>query len=562
MKQIAIILTGIFISLQLYAVDIVNGTSPTKDVTTMFNEPVDQYLDSVDFKDLDSSVLFLQLGMPGSATPNSFQIGTGTQLNNSLYLAGDFKYKDSGSNFTLSEELGSSSIILTDSYGLYSGHYDEIISTNISQGGLYLGTNLLAGLNIGALKLGITGKVFYDDNAIIGTMFDTGFGLASQNNIVKTSYTNDGIKTFEDSVIYSADGYDKAGTSLKYGIGAGTSLNLGRSILDIKLNVNIDNVDNSTSTGETTFTTLFDTELPTYNGVEGATDYSRTINNQIYSYNNIIGTLSVNSLYYIASNKFILEPGLDYTPNFKLYQDGGYSISSENNTYSAEHYNNVYIKTTNTDVTSNYKAEISESGHSISIPFAIKSNYDSKFNFGIKNILTYNINTANSTSQNTSSTTTAVDSTDPSFDNTNTTTEMNGQKSNVDTVSTNIFNMVNVAAQFYFTDKLRVNLGSTVTINPYSVIDTTNSSSGYDTTTTIVETNDVVTSEVITPNYTLPTGNNSKSSSVKSTTTTSASYQAGLTYFFNQFMTLDLEMQGSGDIFTSSTWSLFMTIKY
>lgn len=582
-------------SFSIHAGEIVGGTSPTKEVTSVFSEPIDQYLDTVDFNLLDSSVLFLQFDMPEKDVATAFELGTGKRFNENLYLGGNLSLNGIGSEQIVDETLLIGSSIYADSAENPTGRIDIIESNNSNTSEFAAMANILAGLKLGVFTIGINGN-FYMADTINGNDTKTGFintGITAIDSLTNseligddisisnldptkpTKYTRtydiDGNKLSEEGDVYSPDGY-KNNKVLSLGLNAGLQLKLSTFILDIKGGFYLDNYDKSLFAQYTNYKTNYDSELPTFSGIQGTYNYKDYMSEVVDISNLLIIFGSISTDYKISDN-FVLESGLTYAPSFNIYTDGGISQKFNSTVYTATVVG-AFVETATTANSYNKINDISDITHYLSIPLTVKSTFNNKFNFIINNTLGLYTNSIEDASSAVNVKTVTTHNTDSLINDTIVTTTSIFRDVTTKTDTTNLMNNTNIGAQFYLTNKIRINLGSTLNMTPYSSTtkSVTNSGDGK-----IIEmtTKDGITYESAAasvfndPNMDDGSGlteGNPEVETIIGLSSSQITYKAGFTYFFSTEMFLDLIMDGNagngGNIWDTTSWSLLMTIKY
>lgn len=582
MKKI-IIFTLLAISFNLVAFD-ATTSSPTKTITTTFTEAVDQYLDVIDFNLLDTSVLFLQFDAPtessSSSTPLSpFTIGMGNRYGENLYLGWNLSIENPGS-----DEVESSTLSTTlQSDGLTNqGRIDKLTTDSTTTKDSKYDFSLTTGLNIKSFTLGLNGFVSYDESAsgttthigavsmgtpttisTYNTLPTISISTSSTKAVVDNIYDNKGnlSETIVTNVNPASDGYIN-NINLKYGIVAGTQLKLSNFKLDIRAFLNMNVLDKSQKGENLNYVTNYENNFKDFMGIKNPSSVVKTNAEIIDIRNRLTTRISVSTMLPVLDN-FDFETGLIYSLESNIYTNGGITKSYTNVDYSANNTIDGIITTSKTTNQYDIKSEISDTTNLVILPLTFTSNFSDRFVIAIKNLLTYSLNTNTTTNSGSASETIVTSNSSSLVNDTKKVTTNNYYNDTTDVTTHKINNTIYAGAKFYLTDKVRINLGSTVVLNPFKLINTRPGKDGFATQTIVelIDGEEVTTNTKVDSNKT-PSKTNTDDSTLPSSV---IYYKAGMTYFLNENLQLDLQygMESvTGTIWTPGNWKLLLTAKF
>lgn len=576
MKKAIISLIVFSLAFPVLAID-ADANSPTKNVTTVFSEPVDQYTDVIDFNLLDTSVLFLQFDSPDNNGTNPFVLGVGHSINDFLYLGGNISIQDPGHDESNSSNL---STALSGTSVVDKSRTDTLETLNsIAEDGAYK-AELTAGLHFSAFTLGINGFVNYDEGKTTGPVTISGtahpaalstlptVSISSISTTTKKTEKYDSEGNLDETIIPStnpeSEGYVNNGTEMFYGLKLGTQLKLADFALDVRLSADMKNTDNSAKATNKYYTTNYESKFSDYLNVKNATSVNKTTAEKI-NINNQLSIFGGVSTVFKALTNFDLESGIFYDIEMDNYNDGGIKTTYTDIDYDASNVSEfVLTKTTTTETT--IKQDISRTKHQVMLPITFTSNFSDRFVIGIKNNLYYSQETTETTNSYSSVQTYDETTTDAAVADIQQVTTRNYLGSKNTTTTTTISDFINAGAKFYLTDKVRINLGSQIILQPITYVqsDPDNSGKGTETVQKLINGQLVETST-----NTDVSATDGTNTSTNTAATTSISYSAGLTYFLNDNLIIDLmyEVPGGideadGNIWSVSNWSLLLTAKY
>ncbi|MBN2617828.1 MAG: hypothetical protein JXR64_05885 [Spirochaetales bacterium] len=575
MKKL-IILMLLAACFNLYAVNL-TGSSPTQKVTGTGDEPLDIYLSTTRFSELDSSVLFLQFDMPAAYTTSPFQAGIGHFLTDNIYIGARLSLSNLGPDETKTETLNSDSAVLTDSSGAYTGYNDTTDSQFYNIDNSSISGVLMGGIKLSALNIGFNASVSSTNSTENGKTSAT-LGAVSADSIsslsftgpsmntskTKTIFDNQGNKTYEEITDYSNDGYKKNETT-GYIANAGAKMSIASFVFNGEFNFSMTNYDYSDKSLYTQTKTNFTSVLPVYEGITGLYSYNKTDADKKNIYSQLMLGGKVTTVYPI-NEKLSIESGLGFRNTDKTYTDGGITDTYNDTLYTVaiDTTNSEFYTTTTTTKAFSSKDEKTYNKKEFTIPVNLKSKLSDRIEVNFYNDSTFLIENTTSNKSGTYTEQVATVTSDDLADDTTTLKTVTFRDASTEGQTIEFTNMSYVGAKFFFTDKLRFNLGSTIYMQPYKLTSSNQYNNGLGTETNTTTVNGVTsdsstTSIVVDPN----SGTNPQSSSVQDASDTYVMYNAGFTYFFSEDMKLDLYMDGNGgNLFDTAEWGLLLTLKY
>lgn len=558
--------------------------SPTSRATEgRFSGDKDNYLDLTGWSDLTSNVLFLQFGGPGNASSSKFQIGTGYWLDEAMYLGGFLETALPRTNMDNSNEVANSDLNLDPSGELIS--IEESIQKSIEENRLHeTNFTVLLGMQMGDMSLGVKNVFEQRTNSSNGTFAPTAnwgtgtglYGVAVLNSnplsIGTGGQTNDrttvtnaaGEVTYESVTAYDQDGLVND-SGIADTLGVGVRMPLGDMTLETMLNVGFTMYNMDRSAGLTVFERVAGNNLPDYNDLENVVSHTRTegrIDDSFSVLNPSLNTLISMPLSETAE----FETGVNYALDWYLSGASAYELSE--NEYSATS-DGIYVVTTTTESVWSKTSDRSGMAHTVGIPLGITVQPADTFRYSVGYTPSYTVTTFSELVNAEWSSTATTEHTD---DNVETvvveeTTTLKGIEQRV--LEMELSHNLEMGAQFYLTERVRVNTGTNVSMRPLNWTRETIATQGnseYRQTETVGD-NDPVVQNVDAP--TDLTQGNADSESVNTVVATpNVNYRLGFTYLFSEDMELDFRYYGGGatnantNIFNAGVWSVLMTIRY
>ena len=550
---------------------------------------------------IENTVLFLMFDMPTNAsTTGSFQAGAGTWLGG-LYLAGFLNVnhpgKD-GQNGGDAETIDVDTDVLLDGNAQIVGRVETRDELNYYRNQIYDQLRVLVGLG---KNLGIYGSVTYLDYGYFGSYSPTytfpaptnwsnpGWFSPSAPAQTVTVTDNDGTVISKTAAAHG-DGYIR-NFNINTDVGVGVNLPLGESNLALKGVVGFDVVDYSefaagqsyTSTpGSDTGTSFTPTigeggEQPV--AVAGVTSYSYDEYRQVESYLNINPQIDIRFLF-PSTETVSLEGGWVLDANFRLYS-GSYADAT-GATANAAGSTATYTQTSFTRTPSSigtavdttqidyaFAADRDFFDIDVSLPMAARFTPSEQFRFGLEYVPT-----VHSVIQSTSYTGQTVervtyedgDGVDSANDATTVTTVTAAGYSE-SYQSFEFRHSLSTAAQFFLIPgKLRVNLGAQVNQSMADRADSKTETTGMITYQQEVAngTADAAAEDLIETVYSVNTEVRNavdfSSALALDGAVATVDYDAGFTFFFDENMFLDFNLDSAGNIWDVNRWSLDMTI--
>lgn len=571
----------------------------------IFKEANDQYLSVNDFTDLESHVVFLQFDMPsGALNGQGFEIGGSAELAG-MYVAGYLNSVVPGVTGNLgvndSQTITIDQDFIIDGGGLITGKTEaRSVSVDYNVDSLN-DFRALAGLG----PLGVGLRILQDASNNKGNLVPsaTFAGAATWNDIaVLPVATANSVTTTDTAAAIVAVNQDAFGLgtlndqTLDFTVSVGTPLALGESLaLDVggDLLVGFRNEDSSA---------LRETYARTVGAsTGGAFTPARTLDGSTpaeitdltsYNFTEVLGS---DSHMAIAPSVFA---NVEMPLNEIVTGMGGIDLGVSLPIYSARYndaagaeqrvsgradsyYTQDVLRVVNltdpgltqqtTTTRRGWEAEdVSEFSISVDLSAGVEVVPNDRFRFGVKYVPMVMYTTSTSRHSGQAVETVVVDNGDgangPGDSVTVSTINRSGFTETTKTL--NIDNRVNTAAQFFLIpERLRVNLGAQVdnSIVAKTLADTVTDGILEYIVETAVDTTDTAA--------TLTQTSYDRATEVRDTTddsqiltqagSSSLTYDAGLTFFFDENMYLDLRMDaGGGDFWSTGEWSLEMTILY
>ena len=572
MKKLTILLITCLVSMQIYAINIAYDDSPTKTITGLYDEPLDQYLDTIEFKNLSTSVLFLPFDSPEYSGLNTFQIGYGNSFTDFLYLSGNLSIGNFGDNTTESETLVPT---VTTTGILTTGRQDVITATKNYIKNDILDSSMLVGLNLKSFILGIKVRAaLYDSSnynqytiaAPTISVFDvtpsTALAFTGATSSTTTSDYNANGDIYKKVVDFNdPDGYYMDKINI-YSIDAGTELNIAKFSVGVRSTLSLTTVDESEHAKGINYTTYFNPLFPDRGGIDSPNTYT-VEESTVTDMSNKLALLIGGDLDLPIMENFDFSTGFSYKIDTDLSSDGRKTSQYDKTSYTAV-TSGEFVNTASTSESFTITEDTTWVENSFILPVIFKSNFSDKFNIALGNSLQYDIlvnNTDTSTSYTKVEETTSTDSLVP---DTKKTTSRKYYGTTSYATTTTLTNTTATSAQFFLTDKVRINLGSSITVTPVTSTKTEINNTGIATeTVTEVINNETVTTGSDAANDTYV--NDPKISVVNLPVDTDITYKLGLTYFFNDHMNIDLyyaASEGGSDLWTIGNWSLLLTAKF
>ncbi len=602
MKRVVWLLPVLLLLLPLTVFGDTEPPSFTLDVTNLFREDQDRYIDPVYWGELDGGVLFLQLDTPGGGT--YFEAGIGLPLGG-LYFG--FNYY--GGNYT-EGNLTNESTIEQTSETAYTVDTNGQILTITDTETVEIGYRnvvdndgeILVGLSLGDIDLGIKNRVTVDDTSYFGT-YAPSFTMPANASFTAPdvdtgSYAATTVTTTEPGgtvpLSMISEEYALGENSQSYFqdvLTVGMNMPLGDLALRGSVGFNFYAGDQGQSAAYETYTTDSVTGYPAYTpttalpgntaaAIDNAESYRYMEALEDMSLIRMIPSLAAGISTPLAFDMPVtLEAGVGGQINLYNYTTAYDDLAGTEQTisgFASDYYEENYtanetspgvFETTAATIRAYETQEYSYLSWQIQPDVRVLVEPEERFRFGIGYKPIFSGWKSSSSSAGGAQSVTTYEDGDGVNGNTDgddpddyvqtRTVTRNGES--VTYTNFTLEHQVDVGAQFYLIpEKLRINLGSNFAnemIDKGSYTKTTTGTIEYTETTS---TNGEAAVET---DYDIDTAPPQQVDQDRIDGDLDVDYDAGLTFFFSENMYLDLRMWG-GDIWNSGNWSLEMTIKF
>jgi len=536
--------------------------SKTNEVSAgIFSEEQDKYLDVLDFSELNKNLLFLSLGMPSTTiTDTSFEIGTGNNLG-SIYLGTHFDIDKIGKqgNLVANESIQQTSTIAFNENGAgiviskTTDTMEEIDFTN----NLDLGADLLFGIG----NIGIRAGYASDSTSQTAT-FNNAYATSTSTT---TSVEDTAGNLISESVVDYEGGFIN-NKNHDITIGAGMPLQLGDLTLGLTAGVEL-SINNDDSHNETkTYTVIPNTGYATYMNqadVQARTDVEEDHTESYLGITHSIGANIILDTPLLSGSE--LEIDFSYSLGLRLNNNETDDDLTTTYTTDATTVPGI-ISTTLVELKYDKEDTITYQNHVVSPTFTLRKDFGDRVKVGISYNPSFTMNkTETVTEESTVTTTTNEDGTAGTTGDSivvATTTEPGITNT---TSSFNFDNVIGIAAQFMLNEKIRINAGASVTTPTLVSKSETVEVNGVQEMTSVTYDPDM-TGTATTTSYSYSSATTSPSQTGTNTNIDfSAVYNAGLTFFFNENMKLDMIVDMSGNtynIFAFDSWTAEFTFSY
>ncbi len=586
--------------------------SNTSAVTgSIFEEANDKFLSPTDFSELDSSVLFLQFDMPGGGSgpygEQGFEIGAGTTLSD-IYIGGYYGAAIPGKQGLLGGDESTytnvNETFQLDGSGVITGRTTtRDVETHYRTESL---NELRALVGLGSIGVGL--EFYQESDSEFGSFQPTytlpGPGPTAWNGItvntasqVATTVTSENDAGELVSVVSEEYGLgEDADNGIYVDLKGGTTLEaMGMQISpQLDLATFISN-ESETAAFETFSRTVGAATSIAYTPTTSLTDEAPTEITDLTSYeyaeateNNSFVLLlpSVSADVEMPMNEALtLTGGLGYDFQLPLYRSTYMDNAGAEQTVSgrADYYSSTVVNTavngtdpsltevTTTTTTAWETEEISRNQHTFTPSVGVEVMPTERFRFGVSYWPRIMLQKTTNAYAGEAVEVQTIENGDGSSGEDDSVTETTVSRSGYTVVDRDFEfeNRVNTGAQFFLIpERLRINLGAEVTNlmidrrQSETVTDgvLTREVREADDTTEPAEEDYVVTDSEV---YDGVRANPDASRTTSEAGNSSVNYDAGLTFFFDESMFLDLSMNGGGgNIWDTTTWSLEMTILF
>ena len=554
------------------------AVSKTFDATSgMFSEDQDNYLDIIDWKEITKTMLFLSLGSPTESS-NDFQFGFAKTFGG-IYVGSKVTINQIGSNGNPSSSETSSITLNTNQQGVIgrtvtkNSYVDKDASYDNS-------ADFLIGIGNMGIFVGVTHDS-YDNTGTFSvslptfpTNADTWYSMTSVVGGVATSSVTKaedlaGTVTYEDSTVYSEGSKNDNHLGINLGFGmsmpvAGLDANFG-GYLNIDLYNDSDNAS-VTDYVRNPLTALY----VTYKGIDNAVSYSKSTadySNERMVINPMLGFEVEMPVSFMGGST--LTAGLGYALDMPIYTgDSGTSYSYSYESYTTN-FNGQNLQTSVTTRSGEETTEISEMTNSVMPYVEVEKDFSERLKLAIgyyPQVSFYNYST---TFTGTTTESVVTDNVGTDTDSVVVTTAKRNSTT-TDTSRLRFSNTIAVGTQFKLTEKLRVNVGASAT---GGYLQTTTNKGSVDGVTeyheyTYEEVTAVAADTVgVLTDYDIDTTSTEPyQTEYNYDLDMSTSYNAGLTYFYDENLKIDMLVDVAGatttNIFDFATWTVEFTYSY
>lgn len=574
----------------LFAVDLSGDAWPNYSPTNLstngtFTSDFDDYMDTISWSTLPSSVLFMQYDTPSQSGPQQAQVGTGADLGG-IYL-GAFLGSDLPRTDADAESYLNNASVVYDSNGDPVGKQESITSSEGSNSLTDTDFDLLVGLNLGDMVLGIKNSLDLDQNDDIGTLnipgrdgswnnpldavatgdsypnnpFGTGTAVTDSTSTTVTNAA--GTSTYDYRETFDGTGYKKNNT-LTDTLQVGLQMPMGGFDLQAYIDLGFSMTDNSFKAGKITSETYYDDNYDDYEGVDNAVSYTSDSYQMDDAYTTLRPGLMVNAVLPMGEN-VVVEAGLDYDLSLRMGDPKSYSFTGTTYTPS---FDGTYLDTTTTVETLSMDQETTDMTNTIGIPLKVEVSPSEKFRYAASYYPQIQLGTVEDSYSGTITWTQTVDDGDPNVETevTTRTGTVEGKTSTTETLQINHY--LSLGAQFYLRENLRINIGSWLGITQVNKTTTTvdaGDDSSYIETEQTGSADPVTTDSQYAAAYASDVADSVTVENDVAGGFSGVYYNLGMTYFFSENMELDLRFTGTDvtkDIFSMGNWAALMTIRY
>lgn len=580
--------------------------SNTADVTGgIFEEANDVFLSPTEFSELEQHVLFLQFDMPSATLfSQGIELGGSADLFG-LYTAGYMRLLPEGSNGLLggdeSQQIEMDQNFLTDGGGLITGKTEQQQVITSFNREATTEVRLLVGLGSMGIGLGVLHDV--DNNfgsytpagsvpttptfpalgatvtAATATSFST---FDDEGNLVATNVQQYGLGTDVNSQLDITASFGMPLTLAGLSLAVGTDVLVGfRDDSESASFESYSRVVGSASAISYTPGQTIDGSDPV--AIDDLTDYSYDAGMDINSRITIMPTLYAD-LELELNETTMGYVGLSYMPTLNIYSarytdNAGAEVRTAGiaSTYESTTVDVVVnpadptlLETTTTTISGWDATEISGMTNTVGLEVGADVTPAENFAFGVRYSPTFSYLSETERQTGEVVETEIVDNGDGVNGVDDSVTRTTVSRAGTTTTVRNIAlsHTVNTGAQFFLTERIRVNLGAQVdqVLFDRTLTETVTNGVVELTEEEALNTTDAASDAFTLVDYQFDTDvrANPDDEQVQNLNgSSSVFYEAGFTFFFSETMFLDLRMDGSGgDIWNTNEWSLEMTILY
>lgn len=605
----------------LFARDLSDEDSPTNDTTGgRFTSPFDDYLSVTGWSGLESNVLFLQFAGPEEDYDSGqFQAGSGFFIGDlyfGAYLGSAFPRTEADN---VEEEDGDSQLLLNNSGEIVAIQEDTASSVDETKR-QNTDFSLIAGLSFGDIDLGIKNDIgWYQDNEMgtidpegpvfnnflagttPGDFFDkdllddidfqnivdgnpVDFTTGGRSTSLVTRDT-DGNKTYENVREFDEEGFiNDSDFWDTVSIGAGFPLAMfdATAVLDFT----IWSADEAAEGSEESYETFFDPDLPEYEGVEGASSYMSESATESNSWLGLWPALDLGLTYPLADT---VDVGFGTKYELQTYLADPHTFEHSTLRYSAT-VADLGADTVTTESELTVEEDWTFTQHSVEVPLSVTVTPSDMFQYSVAYTPVVTLQTVTQEVSGSWTQTETQEYADPAEPTVVETTSVDFETAEREVQRQHLEHKLDLGSQFYIAEKLRVNLGTNVSM--YTLRQENETKDGADdasyTVTEQVGDNDART---VRDDFQPDLSDGAQDSDTVMNEVgdnAGVEYSLGVTYFFSENMELDLEYQstrfgfdgqyydtGAGDnveydagsyddtsIWSLGNWSLLMTIRY
>jgi hypothetical protein len=594
-KMLCVLLALVLAVATLPARDLSSDDSPTSDTTGgRFGSDFDRYLSVADWSALESNVLFLQFGGPNDMDPGQFQAGTG------LYLGGLYLGAYLGSAFPRTDADNSTADGGTSQFFVENGRVTAVensTETRVEENKLQdTDLGLIVGLTVGDIAVGIKNTVDWTQDNETGTVrpigptdnvpasvfpqFVASFGagdlfgsdLESDDTPLgfQTAQTGtstiirdaDGNATYQNAATIGEDGYvnDSEFTNT---LSVGAALPLAMFDVTARLDLGFGTGDFSAQASETQFETFYNDDYADFAGVSNAQSYFTETATKSDSWLLLDPELALAAGMAMSDT---LRIGFGVTYGLKTYIGDPISWDYSSTNYTTTIDGNGFgIDTVETRRSLNVTDDWSRTIHTIHVPVNVQVTPSDVFRYSVeyRPEIVFS-KSSQSLSGSYSQTETEVFA-DPGSPTVVTTQSATIESIERETLGRTVNHNLDLGAQFFLAEKIRVNLGTDVSMQTLNL---TKTSVDAGTNSTFTETEAVGDLDAVTTtddfNQSISDGAQDRDTVRNSVTAVpNVDYSIGFSYFFSDDMDLDLEYRAAtGNIWDLGSWSALMTIRY
>jgi hypothetical protein len=538
----------------------------------------DLYTDVLRYDELIKSVLFFDIqNLPG-ADITSVNVGAGlVNLVPDVYLGVKAELKYAGSNGTATTESVDEDLIINNS-NVITGKSSLTTSTqNYTdyfgfEGGLIAGIMKMIGVKYTASLTSEKQNGFLNNSGTTSNGTNTSVYDAA-GALLSSSVTRYGSKVYDKSEF---NNYIEAGVDL--------------GPFNAKISFDIkDKASNYTSAKET-FSTSANAGYAAYTPANAVSGTASAINNlSAYAWEDYLVYNSTDKMSLVPGvelggkididDKLVFRPGLSWEMTLDLFNapyngvDGtaatvaGYATSYHTIGYTPVLTVNGLTQTTTADSRYFKTTETAPMTNAFSLPLQLNWKPSAGFEAAVKYTPSlYFSHNQTVVNESTRTITTVNDGTGATGLGSSVTTQNVVKAESTELTDTITFgHLFNVAGSFYLVpEKLKVNVGAVVSQSLVSQTTTTKSYTGLNTdTTTVVYSNNTASPVVTSATQDMSANPDSTGTTTLGATSVYGDWNAGLSFFFDENLSLDMGLKtaGTGDIFNVGSWVFQFNIR-